>query len=76
MKERKKENTFNIKNIAIGIFILLISFFFLFTEQGKNIFIPLESFPEFLHFYYYLISYALIALAAFFILRGLGIIKR
>jgi len=78
MKQVKRETAaeFNIQHIIAGLLALLISAFFLFTEKGKAIFIPLENCPQFLQFYYYLISYALAAVGLFFILRGLGLIKR
>lgn len=76
MAEEKKSSATNIPNILIGIAALLIASFLLFTEQGKGIFVPLSNCPAFLQFYYYLISYGLVGVGAFFILRGLGIIKR
>ena len=77
MKQEKKSTAqFSARDTLTGIASLLLSFFFLFTETGKNIFIPLENCPHFLQFYYYLISYALIAVGIYFVLRGLKIIKR
>ncbi|OGJ20863.1 hypothetical protein A3K73_05985 [Candidatus Pacearchaeota archaeon RBG_13_36_9] len=77
MKQEKKETAaeFNIKHLLVGLAAILLSAFFLFTEKGKAIFIPLEDCPHFLQFYYYLISYSLVAVSLFFILRGLGFVK-
>ena len=78
MKQEKEETAapFSVRDIVAGIASLLLSFFFLFTEKGKAIFVPLENCPHFLQFYYYLISYALVGAGLFFLLRGLRLIKR
>lgn len=76
MAEKNKSSAINLSQLLVGIVSLVIAFFFLFTEKGKGFFVPLTNCPAFLQFYYYLISYGLVGVGVFFLLRSFGIIKR
>ena len=65
----------SMRDIIVGVILLAISSFFLFTEPGRNLFVPFKECADCLQLYYYLISYGLALAGIFLLIRGIGIIK-
>lgn len=63
------------RDVIIGIGALLISAALLLSPSGERLFVPFEGCEGFLHFYYYLVAYALLIGGIFFILRSCNVIR-
>jgi hypothetical protein len=71
----EKKSIFNYRDFIIGIILLAVSSFFLFSETGRNLFVPFKDCTSCLDLYYYLISYGLAIAGIFLLVRSAGIIK-